>query len=72
MMIAPPRLTRPKPTHSQENWQARPYCPHCGSRLLLAERSRYHLVGRIDHFWTCDVCGTESATSIEVIRRAVA
>jgi transcription elongation factor Elf1 len=50
----------------------RPDCPHCGSRLLVAEQSRFNLNGRIDHFWACDVCGTEFETSIEVKRRAVA
>ena len=72
MMIAPPRLARPKPIRSHDDRLARPNCPHCGSRLLVAERSRYHPAGRIDHFWVCDVCGTAFATSIEVTRRAVA
>jgi hypothetical protein len=38
----------------------------------VAEQSRFNLNGRIDHFWACDVCGTEFETSIEVKRRAVA
>jgi hypothetical protein len=40
--------------------------------LLVAEQSRFNLAGRIDHFWACDVCGTEFETSIDVSRRAVA
>jgi len=49
-----------------------PDCPDCGSRLLVAEQSRFSLTGRIDNFWACDDCGAEFATSIEVKRRAVA
>jgi hypothetical protein len=40
--------------------------------LLLAERSRFNLTGRIDHVWACDDCGTEFETSIEVQHQAVA
>ena len=72
MMTDPPRLARPKLIHSDESRLQRPNCPHCGSPLLVAEQSRFHLAGRIDHFWICDVCSTEFATSIEVMRRAVA
>ena len=72
MMIAPPRLARPKPTNSDESRPQRPNCPHCGSPLLVAEQSRFNLSGRIDHFWVCDHCGTEFETSIEVTRQAVA
>jgi DNA-directed RNA polymerase subunit RPC12/RpoP len=71
MMIAPLRLAQPKPIHSGETHK-RPNCPHCGRRVLLAEQSRFDFVGRIDHFWVCDDCGTEFATSIEVTRQAVA
>jgi hypothetical protein len=38
--------------------------------LLVAEQSRFNLAGRIDHFWSCDDCGTEFATSIDAIRQA--
>ena len=74
MMIAPLLLTWPNPVQSAESRKRpkRPDCPHCGSRLLVAEQSRFNLAGRIDYFWACDVCGTEFATSIEVTRRAVA
>jgi DNA-directed RNA polymerase subunit RPC12/RpoP len=67
-------LSRPKPVNSAaaERRVQRPDCPDCGSRLLVAERSRFDVIGRIDHFWACDDCGTEFATSIEVKRRAVA
>jgi hypothetical protein len=40
--------------------------------LLVAERSRFNLAGRIDHVWACDDCGTEFETSIEVNRQAAA
>jgi DNA-directed RNA polymerase subunit RPC12/RpoP len=71
-MIAPPRLARPKRFYSDESRRQRPNCPHCGSRLLVAEQSRFNHTGRIDHFWACDDCGTEFATSIEVELQAVA
>jgi transcription elongation factor Elf1 len=71
-MIATLRLERTiYPAETLER-PKRPDCPHCGSRLLVAEQSRFNLNGRIDHFWGCDVCGTEFETSIEVNRRAVA
>jgi len=38
--------------------------------LLLAEQSRFNLAGRIDHFWSCDDCGTEFETSIDITRQA--
>jgi DNA-directed RNA polymerase subunit RPC12/RpoP len=67
-MIATLRLERPiYPAETLER-PKRPDCPHCGSRLLVAEQSRFNLTGRIDHFWACDVCGTEFETSIEVNR----
>jgi DNA-directed RNA polymerase subunit RPC12/RpoP len=71
MMASLPRL---KPVHSAETVRRvqRPNCPHCGRRVLVAERSHFDVVGRIDHFWACDDCGAEFATSIEVKRRAVA
>ena len=72
MMIAPPRLARPKPIYSDENRRQRPNCPDCGSPLLVAEKSRFNLAGRIDHLWACDDCGAEFETSIQVARQAVA
>jgi hypothetical protein len=38
----------------------------------VAEESRFDFVGRIDHFWACDECGTEFKTSVRVARAAVA
>jgi len=74
MMIAPLCLARPKPIHSAESHKPpeRPNCPRCGSRLLVAEHSRFNLAGRIDHVWACDDCGTEFETSIDVTHQAVA
>ena len=67
-MIASLPLAWPNPVQSAKSRKLpkRPDCPHCGSRLLVAEQSRFNLSGRIDHFWACDVCGTEFETSIEV------
>jgi RNase P subunit RPR2 len=44
----------------------RPNCPRCGSILLMAEESRFNIRGRIDHVWSCDECGNEFATSIQL------
>ena len=71
-MIAPLRLAEPVRSAENLKRQQRPYCPRCGSRLLLAEQSRFDCTGRIEHFWACDDCGTEFATLIEVTHAAVA
>lgn len=47
----------------------RPKCPHCGSVVLLAERSAFNPNGAICHAWACDVCGNEFVTSISVLPR---
>jgi len=70
MMIAPLPLAWPDPVQSGRKRPKRPDCPHCGSRLLVAEQSRFNLAGRIDNVWACDDCGTEFETSIEVTRQA--
>jgi transcription elongation factor Elf1 len=75
MTIAPLCLARsiyPAETLERPKRPKRPDCPHCGSRLLVAEQSRFNLTGRIDYCWACDVCGTEFETSVEVSRQAVA
>jgi hypothetical protein len=69
MMIAPLYLVRPKIDSAESQ---RPNCPHCGNQLLVAEQSRFNLVGRIDHLWACDDCGSEFETSIEVTHQAAA
>jgi len=73
-MIARPPPAWSKPVHSAENRNRaqRPDCPHCGSRLLVAEQSRFDLAGRIDHVWVCDDCGAQFETSTEVTDQAVA
>jgi predicted RNA-binding Zn-ribbon protein involved in translation (DUF1610 family) len=45
---------------------SRPKCPSCGTVLLVAEESWFHVRGRIDHAWSCDDCGHEFATSIRL------
>ncbi len=73
-MVAPPPFAWAKPAPSAQTRQRpqRPNCPHCGSRLFVAEQSRFNLAGRIDHVWACDDCGTEFETSIALARQAVA
>jgi predicted RNA-binding Zn-ribbon protein involved in translation (DUF1610 family) len=58
---------------------SRPNCPRCGSVLLVAEESRFdanaadadasEFIGRIDHHWSCDDCGTAFVTSIRLCPR---
>ena len=64
-MIAPLSLAWPKTVFAAESRKRakRPNCPRCGSRLLVAEQSRFDHAGRINHFWACDDCGTEFETS---------
>jgi DNA-directed RNA polymerase subunit RPC12/RpoP len=71
-MIAPLCLAEPVRSAKNLKRRQRPDCPRCGSRLLLAEQSRFDFAGRIEHFWACDDCGTEFETSIEFTRAAVA
>jgi len=78
-MIVPSAFPRPSPpvgatknlaseSLTTENLR-RPKCPHCGSVLLIAEDSRFDAVGRIDHAWSCDDCGTAFVTTIRLRRR---
>ena len=45
---------------------ATPACPYCGDRLLAPEVSEFVDGGEIRHHWSCDSCGGESRTSIEL------
>ena len=45
----------------------RPQCPHCGSTVLMAERSALDPDGCIRHAWACDACAHEFVTSVRVI-----
>jgi ribosomal protein S27AE len=48
---------------------SRPNCPRCGAVLLVAEQSAFSPTGSIQHAWSCDDCGTEFVTSINIRRR---
>jgi len=41
-------------------------CPYCGDRLLAPEVSEFVDGGEIRHHWSCDSCGGELRTSIEL------
>jgi predicted RNA-binding Zn-ribbon protein involved in translation (DUF1610 family) len=47
---------------------SRPNCPQCGNTLFVAEESLFDANGRIDHAWSCDDCGNEFVTSIQLWR----
>jgi hypothetical protein len=38
-------------------------CPNCGDLLVSPKTSTYLGLGRIEHFWHCDGCGTKFQTS---------
>jgi hypothetical protein len=38
-------------------------CPNCGDLLVGPKTSAYLGLGRIEHFWHCDGCGTKFQTS---------
>ena len=38
-------------------------CPSCGDLLISPKTSAYLGLGRIEHFWHCDGCGTKFQTS---------
>ncbi|MEX0591197.1 MAG: hypothetical protein WD207_08920 [Xanthobacteraceae bacterium] len=38
-------------------------CPSCGELLVGPKTSTYLGLGRIEHFWHCDGCGTRFQTS---------
>jgi RNase P subunit RPR2 len=44
----------------------RPKCPRCDGCLLVAEESRFNARGRIDHDWSCDDCGHQFITSVQL------
>jgi ribosomal protein S27AE len=50
----------------------RPNCPDCGGLVLVADHARFDATGRIDHVWSCDDCGKEFVTSINMVRALVA
>jgi hypothetical protein len=37
--------------------------------MLVAEQTRFSASGQIDHAWSCDHCGNEFLTSIQLWRR---
>jgi hypothetical protein len=38
-------------------------CPSCGEMLVGPRTSSYLGLGRIEHFWHCEQCGTRFQTS---------
>src|SRR5690606_21592350 len=43
-----------------------PLCPQCGDMLLAPEHSEFHGAGRIQHFWSCENCGTATETTVAI------
>lgn len=49
---------------------ARPHCPQCGDQQLAPDRSEFVGEGLIHHTWSCDACGHEFRTTVELNRDA--
>jgi len=48
----------------------RPTCPDCGEEQLVPELSEFVGKGVIRHTYSCDACGHEFRTVVELGRRA--
>ena len=44
----------------------RPHCPQCGDEQLVPEQSEFAGEGRIHHIWSCDDCGHQFRTAVEL------
>ena len=49
---------------------ARPLCPHCGQSQVAPEQSEFVSEVVIHHTWSCDACGHEFRTTVEIERDA--
>ena len=49
---------------------ARPSCPRCGEEQFAPELSEFVGEGLIHHTWSCDACGHEFRTTVELNREA--
>ena len=45
-------------------------CPLCGETQLAPEHSEFVRDGLIHHTWSCDACGHEFRTTVELSRDA--
>ncbi len=45
---------------------SRPYCPQCGRAQHLPERSEFAGEGVVQHTWSCDACGEDFRTTVEL------
>jgi RNase P subunit RPR2 len=50
---------------------ALPYCPACHDLLFAAAASEFVSRSRVRHVWSCEACGHEFSTSVQLsFRRA--
>ena len=49
---------------------ARPDCPQCGETLVAPVQSEFVSDGVIHHTWSCDSCGQDFLTTVELERDA--
>jgi predicted RNA-binding Zn-ribbon protein involved in translation (DUF1610 family) len=47
---------------------AMPPCPQCGDTLLAPKISEHVSTREVRHRWSCDACGHEFVTSVDLFR----
>jgi hypothetical protein len=45
-----------------------PSCPRCGETLVAPESSQLVRTGHIRHIWSCDDCGYDFETTVQLAR----
>jgi ribosomal protein S27AE len=44
----------------------RAFCPRCGEAMFMAQASEFMEDGEIRHHWSCDACGEDFLTTVNV------
>jgi len=47
-------------------------CPHCRQPVVAPEASEFVSEDKVRHFWSCDSCGHDFATSVRFTTRQAA
>lgn len=45
---------------------ARPHCPRCGEMQVAPDQSEFVCEGVIHHTWSCDGCGHDFVTTVDL------
>lgn len=49
-----------------DGYFGRPRCPQCGDMVFAPTATEFAGEGRIQHHWSCEMCGQEFGTAVEV------